>query len=124
MTAMPRHATTEPEPPTAAAAPRPWHPYVTEGCRRCHLTDLPHIGRGLCTTCYSAIQKRGDLSRYPAVPHWPTFAGRHGARRTAVWGRQRDIFFTDGALIRGAVPLPERTPRPLMPRCGSPRKAA
>lgn len=117
-----RYATDDPDTPSpGGASQRPWHPYVTEGCRRCHLTDLPHVARGLCTTCYSAAQKRGDLLRYPAVPHWPTFFGRHGARRNAVWGRQRDIWYTDGPLIRGAVALPSREQRPRMPLYGSPR---
>jgi hypothetical protein len=122
MTATTAADRTPPTTPTpGGASKRPWHPYVTEGCRLCHFTDRPHVGRGLCTTCYGAVQKRGQLHSYPEVPRWATFVGRYGWRRNVVWGRQRDIFYTDGPLIRGAVALAFPEPRPLMPRYGSPK---
>lgn len=43
------------------------HTPMTDPCLRCGKTDLPHAGRGLCTTCSKRCSNDGTLLDYPRL---------------------------------------------------------
>lgn len=65
---------------------RPWGGKY-ESCRECGTTERPHLGRGLCSVCYSRRRKAGTLDQFPPIKSQRK--GKRGVRRVASTAKPR-----------------------------------